>query len=95
MHVYATEVLVNYFESVVIDGQYAGIKIGIDEDAVFDFELDLQYAGFKYDNDKMEFYKKISKSTKKYYEGKYGKGNSNSRIKIKSQYGGVSIKEIN
>ena len=81
------------FESVDIDGQYAGIKIGIDEDAVFDFELDLQYAGFKYDDDKMEFYKKISKTTKKYYEGKYGKGSSDSRIKIRSQYGGVSIKE--
>jgi hypothetical protein len=81
------------FESVVIDGQYAGIKISVDEDAVFVFELDLQYAGFKYDKDKVDFNKKISKSTKKYYEGKYGKGNSNSRIKIKSQYGGVSIKE--
>lgn len=81
------------FEQVVIDGQYAGIKIGVDEDAVFDFELDLQYAGFRYDDYKMEFYKKISKSTKKYYEGKFGKGNSNSKIKIRSQYGGVSIKE--
>lgn len=81
------------FENVVIDGQYAGIKIGVDEGAVFDFVLDLQYAGFKYDNDQMEFFKKISKTTKKYYEGKYGKGNSNSRIKIRSQYGGVSIKE--
>ena len=81
------------FEKVIIDGQYAGIKIGVDEGAVFDFELDLQYAGFKYDKDKVDFNKKISKTTKKYYEGKYGTGNSNSRIKIRSQYGGVSIKE--
>lgn len=81
------------FESVIIDGQYAGIKINVDEDAVFDFVLDLQYAGFRYDDDQIEFFKKISKSTKKYYEGKFGKGNSNAQIKIKSQYGGVSIKE--
>lgn len=81
------------FENVVIDGQYAGIKIGVDEDAVFNFELDLQYASFKYNDDQIEFFKKISKTTKKYYEGKFGKGNSNSRIKIRSQYGGVSIKE--
>ena len=81
------------FESVIIDGQYAGIKINVDEDAVFDFVLDLQYAGFRYDDDQIEFFKKISKSTKKYYEGKFGKGNSNARIKIRSQYGGVSIKE--
>ncbi|APZ47862.1 hypothetical protein BW723_16865 [Polaribacter reichenbachii] len=81
------------FENVTIDGQYAGIKIGVDEGAIFDFVLDLQYAGFKYDDDQIEFFKKISKSTKKYYEGKFGKGNSSGRIKIRSQYGGVSIKE--
>ena len=81
------------FENVRIDAQYAGIKIGVDENAVFDFILDLQYAGFKYDDDKIEFYKKISKSSKKYYEGKFGQGSTDSRIKIRSQYGGVSIKE--
>ncbi|PWG05441.1 hypothetical protein [Polaribacter aquimarinus] len=81
------------FQSVDIDGQYAGIRIGIDPNAVFNFEIDLQYAGFSRNNDKMEFFKSISKSTKKYYQGKYGKGNTNSKIRIKSQYGGVSIKE--
>ncbi|WP_438978150.1 hypothetical protein [Polaribacter sp.] len=83
------------FEMVDISGQYAGIRIDVDSDAVFEFELDLQYASFKADEDKMEFYKKISKSTKRYYEGKFGRGNTNSKIKIRSQYGGVSIREIN
>ncbi|QNM86924.1 hypothetical protein H9W90_07390 [Polaribacter pectinis] len=87
--------LAKNFENVVINGEYAGIRIGVEPGAVFNFELDLQYAGFKRDNDKMEFFKSISKSTKKYYEGKYGKGNSSSRLKIKSQYGGVSITENN
>jgi hypothetical protein len=87
--------LVKGFESVDIEGQYAGIRIGVDENAVFNFELDLQFASLKGDNNKMEFFKKISKSTKKYYEGKFGKGNSNSNIKIRSQYGGVTIKENN
>ena len=81
------------FENVNIDGQYAGIRIGVDPDAVFDFEIDLQYAGFSRDNNKMEFFKSISKATKKYYEGKFGKGNTNSKLNITSQYGGVSIKE--
>ena len=52
-------------------------------------------AGLKKDADKMDFFKRISKPSKKYYEGKYGKGTSTSRLKIKSQYGGVSIKENN
>ena len=80
------------FENVEIDGQYAGIKIGVDPDASFNFEIDLQYAGFSRNDDKMEFFKSISKTTKKYYEGKFGKGKTSSRVKIKSQYGGVSIK---
>jgi len=85
--------LVKDFESVNIDGEYAGIRINVDQDAVFNFELNLQYASFKRNEDNIEFYKKISKSSKKYYEGKFGKGNSDSSIKINSQYGGVSIKE--
>lgn len=89
----AVKRLAKGFENVMIDGQYAGIRINVDEDAEFDFVLDLQYAGFNYDDDQIEFYKKISKSTKKYYEGKFGNGNSKSTIKVKSQYGGVSIKK--
>ena len=81
------------FENVDISGEYAGIKIGIESGAVFDFVLDLQYAGFKRDDSKIEFFKSISKSSKKYYEGKYGKGNTSSKIKISSQYGGVNFKE--
>ena len=85
--------LVNGFENIDINAQYTGIRIGIDSNTVFDFTLDLQYSSFKRDNENIAFYKKNSKSSKKYYEGKYGKGNSDSKIKISSQYGGVTIKE--
>ncbi len=81
------------FENVTLSTQYTGIKIGVASDAVFNFEIDLQYAGFKRDDEKVDIYKSISKTTKKYYEGKYGKGNTNSTVNIKSQYGGVSIRE--
>ncbi len=39
--------------------------------------------------------KSIEKSSKKYYEGTYGKGNSNSVLMIKSQYGSVTLKNNN
>lgn len=87
--------LMKGFENVNIDGEYAGIKIGVDANAVFNFEIDLQYAGFKFDDDNTEFFKKISKTTKKYYEGKFGKGNTNATLKIRSQYGGVSLRKLN
>ena len=80
------------FDSVIIDGEYAGIKIGVDYNASFTFEMDLQYAGLSIDKDKVNYTKKISKNSKKYYEGTYGNGNAKSSIKIRSQFGGVSIR---
>lgn len=82
------------FESVRIDSEYAGVRIGIEEGATFDFEIDLQYAGFSRNNENIDMYKKISKSFKKYYKGKYGKGLSTGTVTISSQYGGVSFKEF-
>ena len=79
------------FENVKITSEYAGIKIGIEEGANFDFEIDLQYAGFNRNAKSLDIFKSISKSSKKYYEGIYGKGSKNSRIKIYSQYGSVTF----
>ena len=83
------------FENVEISGQYTGIRVGINPAAVFNFEIDIQYANFKQAIDQIEIYKSISKPTKKYYEGKFGNGTSKSTIKIKSQYGGVKFSESN
>eukprot|EP01090_Pellita_catalonica_P005888 TRINITY_DN160_c0_g1_i13.p1 TRINITY_DN160_c0_g1~~TRINITY_DN160_c0_g1_i13.p1 ORF type:complete len:357 (-),score=67.73 TRINITY_DN160_c0_g1_i13:92-1162(-) len=80
------------FESVVIDGSYAGIKLGTNSNNNFTFTVDLGYAGFGYPENYVNMFKSINKSSKKYYEGTFGKGNSNSTISIKSKYGGVSLK---
>ncbi|TVZ55391.1 hypothetical protein OD91_0638 [Lutibacter sp. Hel_I_33_5] len=80
------------FEKIDISSQYAGVTIGLEPGNSFNFIIDLQYAGLSSDGN-FDFYKKIVKSSKKYYEGTYGKGKSNSTIRINSQYGGVSIKE--
>ena len=74
------------FESVYINSEYAGIKIGTSPDNNFNFVIDLQFAGFKRNDNNIEMFKSIVKNTKKYYEGVYGKGNSNSKITIKSEY---------
>ena len=83
------------FENIDISAQYTGIRIGIDPEAIFDFEVDLKYAGFKKEIDNIEIFKSTSKPTKKYYEGKIGKGNTSSHLKIKSQYGSVRFSERN
>ena len=86
--------LMKGFDQVIIDGSYAGIKIGTSSDNNFTFNVDLGYASFNYPSEYVETFKSIKKTTKKYYEGSFGKGKSNSKIKIKSNYGGVSLKLI-
>ena len=81
------------FESVYIDSEHAGIKIGTSSDNNFNFVVDLQYGGFKRNNSNIEMFKSIVKNTKKYYEGVYGKGKSNSKLTIKSEYGSFSLYE--
>ncbi|AUC84721.1 hypothetical protein CW731_05175 [Polaribacter sp. ALD11] len=83
--------LMNGFEKVDITGQYTGIKIGVENEISFNFEIDLQYSSFKRDDDKVELFKSITKSTKKYYKGIYGQGKTNSILNINSQYGSVRI----
>lgn len=80
------------FENITIDGSYAGIKLGTSSDNIFNFSIDLGYAGFGYPEEHVELQKSIKNTTKKHYEGTFGKGNSNSTINIKSKYGGVSLK---
>ena len=87
------ENLANGFESVSIDSEFAGIKIGTSSTNNFSFVIDLQYASFKRNSSNVELFKSIVKNSKKHYEGVYGKGNSNSKITIKSEYGSVTFSE--
>lgn len=81
------------FDKAEITGQYAGITIGTKSDNNFSFVLDLSYSSFRYNDDQVEMFKSIEKSSKKHYEGIYGKGKSSSKLIINSQYGGVNFKE--
>lgn len=85
--------LMKGFDKVDITGQYTGIRIGVENGASFNFEIDLQYSSFKRDSDKVELFKSISKSTKKYYEGIYGQEKTHSILNVNSQYGSVRIEE--
>ncbi|MFT4575896.1 MAG: hypothetical protein ACI9SI_000811 [Polaribacter sp.] len=81
------------FGRAEISGEYAGITIGVKGNNSFKFTADLQYAGLRYNENNVDMRKSIEKSSKKYYEGTYGNGNSNSVLIIKSQYGSVNFKE--
>lgn len=84
--------LQNDFQSVNIDSDYTGIKIGINEKSSFDIEAKLSYAGFSYEGN-FTFNKKNVKSLSKYYQGYHNNKNNNSTIKISTDYGGVKLFE--
>ena len=81
-------------KNLTINSSYSGVTLGIDEAANFDFDVTVSYAGFNFDDDKINVVSKTPDDTgkgwnpTKNYKGHIGKG-SDSRILIKSNYGGV------
>lgn len=76
---------------VRINSDYMKITIGYDSGHSFDFEINLQYASLRGEDD-LEINKQIIKSSDKYYSGYYGKSNSGNKISIDSEYGSVTFK---
>ena len=84
-------------KNLIINSSYSGVTLGIDENADFNFDVTVSYAGFNYNNDKLNLANEFSEGGKtkvwsptKNYKGSMGKG-SDSRIIIKSNYGGVKF----
>jgi len=80
-----------------INSSYSGVSLGLEEGANFDFDVTVNYAGFNYSNSRVNLIEQIIPSDKaktwspsKNYKGQIGKG-SDSRIIIKSNYGGVKF----
>jgi len=76
--------------SLTVDSDYTGIKMGYHPQYSFDFELDLEYAGFG-GKDDLDISVSNVKSTSKYYKGHYGNKNSGNTILINSDYGSVTF----
>jgi len=83
--------LADNFEKVIVDGNYAGIKIGTSPNNNFNFDININYASFQYPEEKITLTKSSKKVTKKYYNGSFGKNKEDSSIQIKSNYGSVSF----
>lgn len=84
-------------KNLVINSSYSGLTLGIKEGADFDFDVTVSYAGFNFDDERVNLIDKIADSSKpkswsptKNYKGSIGKG-SDSRIIIKSNYGSVKF----
>lgn len=84
-------------KNLYINSSYSGVTLGIDENADFNFDVTVSYAGFNYNDQKMDLVNQLADTGKsktwsptKTYKGSMGKG-SDSKITIKSNYGGVKF----
>jgi hypothetical protein len=83
--------LMKGFETVKINSDYTGIKIGLDDAINFNFKVNLSYGGLNLDTDNVNYVKKVVKSSSKYYEGYVKSENSGSTVEISSDYGSVKM----
>jgi hypothetical protein len=90
------EALDKNVRNLLINSAYSGVTMGIDDAASFNFDVTVSYAGFNFDDNKVNITSRTpEEGTKgfnptKNYKGTYGKG-SDSRVIIKSSYGGVKF----
>lgn len=83
-------------EKIDVDSNYSKVLLKYSEGANFDFDFDINYAGFQKTDDVIIIKKDKSKSyTKKEYKGFVGDKNSGNIIIINSNYGGVELKKKN
>ena len=83
--------------NLTINSSYSGVTLGIKNGADFDFDVTVNYAGFNYENSRVNLVEQFDSNNKsrswsptKNYKGQVGKG-SDSMIIIKSNYGGVKF----
>lgn len=82
------------FESISIDTDYTGIKIGYFEDSNFSFDINSKYTDVDgLDDDLFNLNFSNKKSSSSQYKGTYGRSQSNGLLEIKSTYGHLKFRK--
>lgn len=86
----------NKVKDLNINSAYSSVSLGFEPSASFDFDVTVNYGGFKYDNNRVNIVSTTPDENakgfnpSKNYKGHLGKS-SNSKIIIKSNYGSVNF----
>lgn len=80
-------------KSIDINSDYVGITIGYDANYSFDFNIELGYGSLRASEGFTFTHKEVDHSDKQ-YKGYHGAQNSGNVVKIKSDYGSVTFKNI-
>lgn len=84
----------NSIESISMDTDYTGVKIGYTEDVNFNFEINSKYTSVDgLDADLFDLYFRNEKSSTKHYKGTYGRSENNGLIDLKTSYGHIKFRK--
>ncbi len=87
--------LASDFKNLNVNADYSTIALGFASNESFNFDVTVNYAGFKYEADKVTITSKTPDdeergwSATKNFKGSYGKNPGNAKIVIKADYGAV------
>lgn len=74
------------FKNISLDGGFTPIQIYFEDDAAFDFDVNVQFADFKVDRNLVKFTNLEQGHTSSAYKGKYGSTAPKGTINITSKY---------
>ncbi len=84
----------NEIESITIDTDYTGVKIGYTEDVNFNFEINSKYTSVEgLDSNLFDLYFRNEKSSSKQFKGTFGRSKSNNNINLKTSYGHIKFRK--
>jgi len=80
------------FESIDVDTQYMGVKLGIEESANYKLDAKVTYGGLKYNEDNFKNQRRVIENNSKEVDGVVGKEESPAAsVKIVASYGSVKL----
>lgn len=79
------------FEDVNIESKYCKIKLQFEEQASYLLNVETSYAPINFDEDNAEIIQRIYENSRKTIEARVGASNSESKVKIKANYGTVIV----
>jgi hypothetical protein len=85
------EEIMNGFDMVDIETKYCKVNLGFDDEAAYMLNVESSYASVFFDEDNAEILKRIQEKSRKTIEARMGNGNSESKVKIKANYGSVRV----
>jgi hypothetical protein len=87
-----TEEIPAGFESIDIQADYCGVKLGIDESATYHLDASARYGDIKFDEDNFKIEQRIYENSSKEVTGVSGSNtNPESKVTIRISYGSVSL----